>query len=77
MAYVIDPAEDGHWRKLELVKEMITAHFPNALPEHINYSLLTRTLNANLSDDFRKTYGGNVSRPTVIRAFRALRAANR
>jgi len=52
-----------------------------SLPRHANHSKLTRDVNTRLADnpDYRAIYGKDkrISRPTIIRALKKLREANR
>jgi hypothetical protein len=78
-AFVIRGGRTKHgsrrWRKLEFVQAVIALHFPQALSERVDHSRLTRKVNKQLKRDRNYTLG-EVTRPTVIRALRKVRAAN-
>jgi hypothetical protein len=75
-AYVIHPAKTKwgprrYFKELEFAMEAITARYPNSLPERVDVSILEKVVNRKLEGRYQ------VSRRTVARALKTLRAANR
>jgi hypothetical protein len=77
---VIRPKQTKHgprrrWRENEFAQLGIQALYGGSPSEHIDVSKATRDVNAWLNNrpDYRATGLGEISRPTVLRALKALR----
>jgi hypothetical protein len=84
-AWVIRAAKSPHgprprWGQIEFVQAAIVALYPHGLPQHFNASKLTRDVCEQLAKypEYRAIgFSKPVSRPTVLRAGKLLREANK